>query len=84
MSGQSGSEPGSSPVGAWWPAGLVFLLATLAVWVFYYLHYGEQGQLTPSETSVVALLIALLVFGARWCIMRFSRKAKIDAPEEKK
>jgi heme/copper-type cytochrome/quinol oxidase subunit 4 len=77
---ESESRSDRSPFGALWLAGLVFVLVTLAVWVFFYVRYGEAGQLNGAETTVVAIVIAVAVFGTRWCILRF-RKPKTRAKE---
>ena len=68
------SSSGSSPFGGSWFAGALFLLLTVAVWVSFYLIYGEAGKLDQAETTVLALVMALIVFGGRWCIGRFRRK----------
>jgi hypothetical protein len=79
LSDKTGS--GASAFGGLWLAGLLFVFLTLAVWVLFYLTYGETGKLTQDETTVVALLIALLVFGGRWCVIRYKRKPKAGARE---
>ena len=53
----------------------------LAVWVSIYVIYGEVGKLDEAETTVVALVIAVLVFGARWGIGRLRRKPNTKARE---
>lgn len=71
MSDQSSS--GTSPFRGVWLAGVLFVLLTLAGWVSFYLMYGEAGKLNQAETTVLALIIALIVFGGRWCIVRIRR-----------
>jgi heme/copper-type cytochrome/quinol oxidase subunit 4 len=78
------SDSGKSPYGGLWLAGLLFVFLTLAVWVFFYARFGERGRLDTSETSVVALVIALVVFGGRWCVMHFRRKPDSASKEAHK
>lgn len=76
MSDEADSDPDGSFFGSLWLATVVLVLLTLAVWIFSYIYYGEAGKLTGSETCVVALAIAFLVFGGRWCVMRLRLRRK--------
>jgi hypothetical protein len=84
MGEESRSDSGASPFGGWWLAGILFLLLTLGVWVFFYSEYGEAGELSSSDTTVVALIIALIVFGGRWILVRVSRKRRARQNEASK
>ena len=57
-----------------WFAGALFLVLTLAVWMAFYVMYGESGKLDVAETTVVALILALVVFGGRALILRLKHK----------
>jgi hypothetical protein len=62
-----------------WFAGALFLALTLAVWMAFYLLYGESGKLDVAETTVIALIMALVVFGGRSLILRWKHKPKKHA-----
>jgi|KBSMisStandDraft_5_1062788.scaffolds.fasta_scaffold2153471_2 hypothetical protein len=57
-----------------WFAGALFLALTLAVWMAFYVLYGESGKLNVAETTVIALIMALIVFGVRAMILRWKHK----------
>lgn len=62
-----------------WFAATLFLVLVLVVWVAFYALYGESGKLDAAETTVVALILALLVFVGRWLILRRKRTPNRDA-----
>jgi predicted permease len=57
-----------------WFAGALFLVLTLAAWMAFYVIYGESGKLDVAETTVVALMLALVVFGGRALVLRWRNK----------
>jgi hypothetical protein len=61
-----------------WFAGALFLVLTLAVWMAFYLLYGESGKLDVAETTVMALV----VFGGRSLILHWKRKPKRHAARQ--
>ncbi len=67
-------SPGHPAFSGVWLAGLLWILLTLAVWVSWYAFFGEEAKLTPDGTTVIALILALVVFGGRWCWLRAKRK----------
>ena len=81
MDEESHSGSDESPFGGLWLAGVIILLLTLGVWVFFYSEYGDQGQLSLADTTVVAFIIAFVVFGARWLLQRRARKPKQSSKE---
>ncbi len=64
-----------------WALGILILLLTLAVWIFFYV---ERMPLDAGSTSVVALAMTLLVWIGRWCWLRVRRRGDASPAEAKK
>lgn len=74
-------RPDSPALNVRWGLGMLILLLTLAVWIFFYV---ERMPLDAAGTSVVALLMTLLVWMGRWCWLRLRRRADVKRDKAEK
>lgn len=79
-------QSGSSRLGKLSVNTLLLLFLTLVVWVVCYVAFGESAALSPSETGVIALVIALVLFaiGRGISKLRQSRKSATKTDEVRK